>query len=39
VELKQWEKAAVAPRAEDEQPAWKPLFDGKTMIGWHEFGE
>jgi hypothetical protein len=21
-----------------DQPEWKPLFDGKTLHGWHEFG-
>jgi hypothetical protein len=29
---------AVSLRAEDKQPIWKPLFDGKTLKGWHEFG-
>jgi hypothetical protein len=32
---------AVAVRAADSPDAgdWKPLFDGKTLTGWHHFGE
>ena len=26
-------------QAQEKQPVWKPLFDGKTMKGWHEYGE
>ncbi len=31
--------ALTGLRAEDKKPLWKPLFDGKTINGWHEFGE
>ncbi len=25
--------------AEEKQPAWKPLMDGKTLAGWHKVGD
>jgi hypothetical protein len=31
--------ATTSPGADAKSPAWKPLFDGKTISGWHEFGE
>mgnify|MGYP005847578103 CR=1 FL=1 len=31
--------AAIALGGEPEQPAWKPLMDGKTLAGWHKVGD
>jgi len=28
-----------AAAAADKKPAWKPLFDGKTLKGWHPVGD
>jgi len=27
------------PAAEEKQPAWKPLMDGRTLSGWHKVGD
>lgn len=27
-----------APAADEKQPVWKPLTDGKTLAGWHKVG-
>ena len=31
--------AARAAVAQEPPGEWKPLFDGKTLDGWHHFGE
>jgi hypothetical protein len=31
--------ACVAAVAGEKQTAWKPLFDGKTLTGWHPVGD
>jgi len=27
------------PAAEEKEPAWKPLMDGRTLSGWHKVGD
>ena len=36
-----WCLAACASTlsAQQKEAVWKPLFDGKTLKGWHEFGQ
>jgi len=31
--------SAAVSAAAGEAPAWKPLFDGKTLDGWHKVGD
>ena len=30
---------AAAPAADDAGGTWRPLFDGKTLAGWHQVGD
>ncbi len=34
-----WIGWAVLASAEQKQPVWKPLSDGKTLAGWHAVGD